>query len=53
MLLGSGWSQEIRCVGQEFQGGVVEFWKSLIKYAIEIGFQFKYVKNDNERVTLE
>lgn len=33
--------------------GVVEFRTILCKNAIEIGFQFMYVKNDKQRVTAE
>ncbi|KAG5565067.1 hypothetical protein RHGRI_001078 [Rhododendron griersonianum] len=51
--LSAGWVNLISHVGQEFRGGVVEFRNCLSKYAIEVGFNFKYLKNDQTRVTAE
>ena len=42
MLLASGWRNNIRSVGQKFEGGVVEFRIVLCKYAIEVGFEFTF-----------
>ncbi|XP_028121107.1 uncharacterized protein LOC114318408 [Camellia sinensis] len=38
-------------MGHCFDGGANEFRKVLCKYAVERGFQFKYVKNDSVRIT--
>lgn len=38
-------------VGQRFTGGAKDFRTALCKYAIEIGFEFVYVKNEKCRVT--
>ena len=52
LLKGSQWSLGInQDEGQKFEGGPVEFRKALCKFAIEVGFQFKYLKNDKQRVT--
>ncbi|KAH7866332.1 hypothetical protein Vadar_019027 [Vaccinium darrowii] len=40
-------------IGQVFPGGANEFRTALKKYAIEVGFEFKYVKNDGARITTE
>ncbi|CAL5422570.1 unnamed protein product [Camellia sinensis] len=53
VLLSASWRNNITSVGQKFEGGVVEFRTFLCKYAIEVGFQFTYVKNDKLRVTAE
>lgn len=50
-FLSAGWAFGITNVGQSFFGGVHEFRTVLCKYAVECGFQFKYVKNDSVRVT--
>ncbi|KAL7264823.1 hypothetical protein ACSBR1_002725 [Camellia fascicularis] len=50
-FLSVGWAFGITKVGQSFFGGAHEFWTVLCKYAVEYGFQFKYVKNDLVRVT--
>ncbi|KAL7236207.1 hypothetical protein ACSBR1_019463 [Camellia fascicularis] len=47
--LSTGWALGI--VSQIFLGGAHEFRTVLCKYAVECGFQFKYVKNDDVRVT--
>ena len=52
LLMGSTWSYGIREVSQKFEGGPIEFRNALWKYAIEVGFQFKYLKNDKVRVTI-
>ena len=53
MLFLVGWRNNITSVGQKFEGGVVEFCTVLCKYAIEVGFQFTYIKNDKLRITAE
>ena len=45
------WANGITHVNQEFIGGANEFRKTLCKYAIGLGFNFKYVRNDMGRVT--
>ncbi|XP_012839253.1 PREDICTED: uncharacterized protein LOC105959659 [Erythranthe guttata] len=50
-LLSADWAYLIKDVGQGLEGGVREFRKSLIKYSIEMGFEFLYVKNETTRVT--
>ncbi|KAL7190405.1 hypothetical protein ACSBR2_022641 [Camellia fascicularis] len=49
--LSAGWASGVTNVGQCFIGGADEFRTVLSKYAIECGFQFKYVKNDSVPVT--
>ncbi|KAL7161106.1 hypothetical protein ACSBR2_041707 [Camellia fascicularis] len=39
-------------VGQRFAQGVVEFRDALSKYSIHSGFNFDFVKNDKDRVTV-
>ncbi|KAG5556431.1 hypothetical protein RHGRI_006879 [Rhododendron griersonianum] len=51
--LSADWAYLISHVGQEFRGGVKDFRLCLCKYAIEVGFRFKYLKNDQSRVTDE
>ncbi|KAL7257447.1 hypothetical protein ACSBR1_003694 [Camellia fascicularis] len=46
------WSHDISHVGQCFERGVTAFHLVLSKYAIECGFDFKFVKNDSVRVTI-
>ena len=53
VLLTDGWSNGIVEVGQKFEGGVADFRNALCKYAIEVGFQFHYVKNEKTRVKAE
>ncbi|KAL7215301.1 hypothetical protein ACSBR1_027465 [Camellia fascicularis] len=50
-FLSAGWVFGITNVGQSLLGGAHEFRTVLCKYAVECGFQFKYVKNDSVRVT--
>ncbi|KAL7217454.1 hypothetical protein ACSBR1_029195 [Camellia fascicularis] len=45
------WLHDISYVGQCFEGGVAAFCLVLSKYAIECGFDFKFVKNDSVWVT--
>ncbi|KAL7196677.1 hypothetical protein ACSBR1_036652 [Camellia fascicularis] len=49
-FLSAGWAFGIRNVGQFFFGGAHEFRTVHCKYAVECGFQFKYVKNDSIHV---
>ncbi|XP_058185823.1 uncharacterized protein LOC131303050 [Rhododendron vialii] len=51
--LSVGWAKLITHVGQEFRGGVQEFKDCLAKYAIEVGFVYKFLKNDKSRVMAE
>ncbi|KAL7218225.1 hypothetical protein ACSBR2_011491 [Camellia fascicularis] len=44
-LLSCGWVNGITHVGQRFIRGAKDFRTALCKYAIEIGFEFVYVKN--------
>lgn len=44
------WIGYIRRVGQRFEGGVNDFREKLCKYAIEMGFVFRYKKNEPKRV---
>ncbi|KAL7162437.1 hypothetical protein ACSBR2_042847 [Camellia fascicularis] len=50
-LLSCGWVNEITHVSQRFIGGAKDFRTALCKYAIEIGFEFVYMKNEKCRVT--
>ncbi|KAL7194581.1 hypothetical protein ACSBR1_034915 [Camellia fascicularis] len=50
-LLSCGWVNGITHVGQRFIEGAKDFRTALCKYAIEIGFEFVYVKNEKCRVT--
>ncbi|XP_012828903.1 PREDICTED: uncharacterized protein LOC105950132 [Erythranthe guttata] len=52
-LLSAEWVHLIKEVGQVFLGGVDEFRKCLIKFSVEMGFEFAYVKNESYRVTAE
>ncbi|KAI8560029.1 hypothetical protein RHMOL_Rhmol04G0223100 [Rhododendron molle] len=47
------WVNLLKCVGREYRGGVDDFKACLSKYAIEVGFKYKYLKNDRSRVTTE
>ncbi|KAG5531881.1 hypothetical protein RHGRI_026479 [Rhododendron griersonianum] len=49
--LTAGWANLIHEVGQVFTGGVRDFRASLQRYAIENGFMYDFVKNDQYRVT--
>ncbi|KAL7203345.1 hypothetical protein ACSBR2_016604 [Camellia fascicularis] len=50
-LLSCGWVNGITHVGHRFIGGAKDFRTALCKYAIEIAFEFVYVKNEKYRVT--
>ena len=52
-VLQSGWGGGIREVEQKFERGAEEFRRVLCKYAIQLGFNFKYVKNNKDRVTTQ
>ncbi|XP_012857593.1 PREDICTED: uncharacterized protein LOC105976877 [Erythranthe guttata] len=52
-LLSAEWANLIKDAGQAFVGGADEFRKSLVKFSIEIGFEYVYVKNESSRVTAE
>ncbi|KAL6135134.1 hypothetical protein ACLB2K_067362 [Fragaria x ananassa] len=45
-----GWENYIKSKDQKFQGGVEEFRLKLHMYAIEMGFEYKYVRNIKKRV---
>ncbi|XP_028070650.1 uncharacterized protein LOC114273084 [Camellia sinensis] len=49
-FLSAQWAFRITHVGQCFVGGANEFREILCKYAVECGFQFKYLKNDSDRI---
>ncbi|XP_028111371.1 uncharacterized protein LOC114309761 [Camellia sinensis] len=51
-FLSAQWAYGITHVGQCFDGRATEFCEVLCKYAIERGFQFKYIKNDFVRITV-
>ncbi|XP_028064024.1 uncharacterized protein LOC114267217 [Camellia sinensis] len=51
-FLSAQWAYGITHVGQCFDGGPNEFCEVLCKYAVERGFQFKYIKNDSVRITV-
>ncbi|KAL7174554.1 hypothetical protein ACSBR2_033738 [Camellia fascicularis] len=51
VFLSAPWANDIRHVSQSFERGAAEFRTVLRKYAVECGFQFKYVKNDFVRIT--
>ncbi|XP_028072721.1 uncharacterized protein LOC114274935 [Camellia sinensis] len=50
-LLSCGWVNGITHVSQRFIGGAKDFRTALCKYAIEIEFEFVYMKNEKCRVT--
>lgn len=49
-FLSDEWANYITSVGQKFNGGIVEFKDKLKKYAIVIGFNFSFHRNDGIRV---
>ncbi|XP_028101553.1 uncharacterized protein LOC114300873 [Camellia sinensis] len=51
-LLSDGWVNCMKGVGQRFAQGVVEFRDALSKYYIHSDFNFDFVKNDKDRVTV-
>lgn len=52
-LMSAGWAKSIDHEGQCYPGGAPDFRKALIKHAIELGFDFKYLKNEPDRITAE
>ncbi|KAL7173277.1 hypothetical protein ACSBR2_032692 [Camellia fascicularis] len=51
-LLSDGWVNCMKGVGQRFAQGVVEFRDALLKYSIHSDFNFDFVKNDKDHVTV-
>ncbi|KAL7181304.1 hypothetical protein ACSBR1_040226 [Camellia fascicularis] len=51
VFMSAPWANGITHVSQSFEGGATEFRNVLRKYAVECGFQFKYMKNDSVRIT--
>ncbi|XP_028126229.1 uncharacterized protein LOC114322965 [Camellia sinensis] len=51
-LLSDGWVNCMKGVGQRFAQGFVEFRDALSKYSIHSDFNFDFVKNDKDRVTV-
>lgn len=45
------WRHLIVGPGQRFPGGAVDFRMALIKYSVQVGFDFKLLKNCKSRVT--
>ncbi|XP_012837654.1 PREDICTED: uncharacterized protein LOC105958192 [Erythranthe guttata] len=52
-LLSANWRNLIREVGQGFRNGAVDIRDALRKYAVEVGFEFDYVKNEPSTITAE
>ncbi|KAL7236366.1 hypothetical protein ACSBR1_019616 [Camellia fascicularis] len=50
-FLSASWANGLTHVGQSFEGGAPEFRTVLCKYAVECGFEFKYLKNDSVQIT--
>ncbi|KAL7251832.1 hypothetical protein ACSBR1_013646 [Camellia fascicularis] len=51
-FLSAPWANGITHVGQSFEGGAQDFRTVLCKYAVEYGFDFKYLKNNSVRITV-
>ncbi|XP_028122811.1 uncharacterized protein LOC114319946 [Camellia sinensis] len=51
VFLSAPWAKGFSRIGQHFEGGASEFRNVLRKYAVECGFQIKFLKNDSVRVT--
>ncbi|KAL7176792.1 hypothetical protein ACSBR2_030190 [Camellia fascicularis] len=51
VFLSAQWVHGITHGGQSFEGGANEFRSILLKYAVECGFRFKFLKNDSVRIT--
>ncbi|KAL7189291.1 hypothetical protein ACSBR1_039020 [Camellia fascicularis] len=51
LFISESWARGFTHIGQQFEGGAVEFRNVLRKYAVQCGFQFNYVKNDSVRIT--
>lgn len=45
------WRHLISGPGQRFCEGAKEFRRALIKYSVQMGFEFRFLKNDTSRVT--
>ncbi|XP_012851519.1 PREDICTED: uncharacterized protein LOC105971214 [Erythranthe guttata] len=50
-LMTASWANLITDVGEVFEDGAKDFRKALCLYAIEMGFEFQYVKNKRVKVT--
>ncbi|KAL6219689.1 hypothetical protein ACLB2K_007448 [Fragaria x ananassa] len=50
MYCGKGWENYIKSKDQKFQDGVEEFRLKLRIYAIEMGFEYKHVRNTKKHV---
>lgn len=50
-LCSDEWRTLISGPGQRFLGGAVEFRRSLIKYSIQMGFEFVFLRNGPKRVS--
>ncbi|KAL6199310.1 hypothetical protein ACLB2K_029094 [Fragaria x ananassa] len=53
IYLTNEWQGFIKHVGQKFEGGALEFRQKLTKYAIELGFTFKFKRNNAQRIIVE
>ncbi|KAL6129676.1 hypothetical protein ACLB2K_073025 [Fragaria x ananassa] len=53
IYLTNEWQGFIKHVGQKFEGGALEFRQKLTKYAIELGFTFKFKRNNAQRIIAE
>ncbi|KAL7201476.1 hypothetical protein ACSBR1_033223 [Camellia fascicularis] len=51
VLLTESWARGLTHVKQCFEGGAHEFQTILCKYAVQFGFNIRYIKNDSVRVT--
>ncbi|XP_028072349.1 uncharacterized protein LOC114274585 [Camellia sinensis] len=51
VFLSAPWANGFTHIGQHFESGASEIHNVLRKYAVECGFQFRFVKNDSVRVT--
>lgn len=46
-LRSAEWRHLIIGAGQHFPGGVVKIRKAFVNYSVQVGFEFKYVKNED------
>lgn len=53
VFMSDEWSSYIEGVGQIFYGGNVEFRDKVKKYAVHVGFDFVYYRNDNEYIEVK
>ncbi|KAK9290875.1 hypothetical protein L1049_009053 [Liquidambar formosana] len=51
-LLSASWAHLIKNVGQCFKDGIEGFRVALCKYSIEIRFNYDFVRNESDRVTV-